>query len=219
MLSEDYIIRMIQLAVAALLRIAGLRKSGHYQDALNLIDLTMEQLVGLRASRIKGLEDERLYFLLTRNERLDTQRLGVIADLFHQEGEIYAAQQRLEESQASYARALKYLLEVFFQEEETGREEVQPRIEALLEKVKPEILGADVQWPLAGYQEAAGRYAAAEALLLKLAEQPEARSELLPELADFYERLLEETAQDLRLGGMDPLEVRARLEHLRRPGA
>ena len=96
MLTEDYIIRMINLAIAALLQIVGLKKKGDYQTALDLIDLTFEQLLGLRASMAKNLDDERLYFLLTRQDRLDTQRLAIVADLFQEEGDIYAAQGRVE---------------------------------------------------------------------------------------------------------------------------
>lgn len=115
MLTEDYLIRMINLAIAALLRIIGLKKEGDFQEALILIDLTFEQLLGLRASMAKALDDNRLYYLLTRNEQLDLQRLSIIADLFHHEGDILAAQGRLKESREDYARALRYNLEVLFQ--------------------------------------------------------------------------------------------------------
>ena len=43
-----------------------------------MIDMTFEQLLGLRSSMAKGLDDDRLYFLLTRNDQLDTQRLSIM---------------------------------------------------------------------------------------------------------------------------------------------
>jgi hypothetical protein len=115
MLTEDYLIRMINLAIATLLRIIGLKKEGDYQEALILIDMTFEQLLGLRASMAKGLDDNRLYYLLTRSDQLDLQRLSIIADLYHHEGEIFAAQGRAQESREDYIRALRYNLEVLFQ--------------------------------------------------------------------------------------------------------
>jgi hypothetical protein len=57
----------------------------------------------------RSLDDNRLYFLLTRNDQLDTRRLAIVADLLHQEGDIYAALGRAEESRQDIARALSNL--------------------------------------------------------------------------------------------------------------
>lgn len=189
MLTEDYLIRQLNLAIAALLQILGLKERGDYQTALDLIDLTIEQLLGLRASMAKNLDDDRLYFLLTRQERLDVQRLAVVADLFQEEGDIYASQGRLPESTADYTRALRYNLEVLFDESDVDRGEIRQKVETLAGRLDLSSLGAETLWPLAGYYEGNRDYARAEALLLSLAERPEIRTEILPELAAFYQRL------------------------------
>ncbi len=189
MLTEDYLIRMINLAIAALLRIIGLKKEGDYQEALLLIDVTLEQLLGLRSSMAKNLDDNRLYFLLTRNDRLDTQRLAIVADLFHEEGDILSALGRVQESQKDYARALRFDLEVLFNEGEVEPVELLRKIEYLVQRLDLHGLGADTLWPLAGYYEEREAYAQAEAVLLMLAGRPEVRAEILPEVAAFYERL------------------------------
>lgn len=46
-ITEDYILRMISLATAALLRAIGLRKGGQYEQAEQAIDQALEQLLGL----------------------------------------------------------------------------------------------------------------------------------------------------------------------------
>lgn len=217
MLTDDYLIRMINLALAAMLRIIGLKKSGDYTEALQLIDLTFERLLGLTTGMAKNLDDDRLYFLLTRGGRLDTQRLALVAELFLHEGDIYAATGREAESRQDHARALKYFLEVYFQraegdegEAETGK--VEQQIEWLAQRLGVDALPADTLWPLAGYYEESGALAAAEAALLALAAQPELRAEIAPEVAAFYRRMTEKSAAELAAGGLNEAHVRAGLE-------
>ena len=47
MLTEDYLIRQINLAIAALAKILGFKTAGQYQAALYEIDQLLEQLIGL----------------------------------------------------------------------------------------------------------------------------------------------------------------------------
>lgn len=214
MLTEDYLIRMINLAIAALLQIVGLKQKGDFQTALQLIDLTFEQLLGLRASMGKNLDDERLYFLLTRGERLDTRRLALVADLFHEEGDIYAAQGRAEESRADYTRALRYYLEVLFSGPEGDPAQIEARVEALAARLDLPSLGSETLWPLAGYYEERGAYAAAGELLRTLAERSEIRTEVLPELIAFYQRLVALPPEQLAAGGLSAAEAQERLARL-----
>lgn len=220
MLSEDYIIRMIQLAVAALLKIVGLRKEGLLDDAQVQIDLTLEQLIGLRASRIRNLDDGQLFALLTRDGELDLERLTLTADLFLEEGEILAARNRVEDSQISYIRALRYYCEVFFQQHEAGsisrgsggvKPGVAQKIDSLLVKILPEYLETNTLWPLSGYYEETGQYFKAEQILLQMAAQPEFKADLMPELKAFYERLLLVSESSLADGGMDQADLHKKL--------
>lgn len=209
MLTEDYLIKMINLALAALLRILGLKESGSYQEALILIDLTFEQLLGLRASMVKSLDDDRLYYLLTRNDALDIRRLAIIANLFMEEGDIFAAQGRQQESQDDYTRAMRYFLEVSFSQDESEAGEAQPRIEYLLEKLDIRSLGSDTLWPLASYYEENGAYAQAEKILLVMAEKDAIRAQIAPEIAAFYQRLLGKSPEVLAQGGISLAQAKA----------
>ena len=213
MLTEDYLIKMINLALAALLRIVGLRKSGDYTEALLLIDMTFEQLLGLRASMVKSLDDDHLYYLLTSNDVLDMRRLALIASLFHEEGDIYAAQNRTQESQADYTRALRYFLEVSFSEDAPAFGDLPGRIEDLIQKLDLPNLGSETLWPLSSYYEQNGAYAQAETILLILVERNAIRLQILPELVAFYQRLLEKTPEELSAGGLSQAQVQKRLVH------
>lgn len=223
MLSEDYIIRMIQLAVAALLKIVGLRKAGLLDDAQVQIDLALEQLLGLRASRVKNLEDGQILALLTRDGEIDLERLTLTADLFQEEGEIHASRGRTEDSQASFTRALRFDLEVFFQQLDTehlGREvsilvpDVRKKIDAILAKLQLEHLGPNTLWPICGYYEEIGLYSNAEQLLLQMAAQPALKGDLMPELKAFYERLLLIPESNLAAGGIHLPDIHKKLRQL-----
>jgi hypothetical protein len=216
MLTEDYLIRMINLAIAALLRLARLKRDGQFEEAQAVIDLTMEQLLGLRSTLVKELDDERLYHILTRNERLDTRRLAIVAELFQNEGDLLAAQGRADESIPIYARALRYCIEACFQDAGEGLDTtgLRARIHTLAAGLDPTKLGADTLWPLAGYYEESGQYAHAEGLLLLLAQRPDLRVSILPELIGLYERLLEKPAAEIARGGLEPEVIRAKLAEL-----
>lgn len=218
MLQDDHLIRMINLTISALLRIVGLKKSGEYEDAMALIDISFEQLTGLRAEVAKGLDDEALYDLLTRGEELDTRRLELVADLLLHEGDIFAAQERRAESQADYARALKYSLVVFFNENEDGQALVMGKIGYLLEVTAQEELEVGTLLALAGFHEEIGSLAQAERILLDLAGRPELHESIRPELAAFYERTLSQPGEVLAENGMDRATLAQKLEQWRTPG-
>jgi hypothetical protein len=211
MLTDDYLIRMINLAIAALLRITGLKKKEDYEEALQLIDLTLEQLIGLRSNLIRHMEDEKLYYVLTRQDRLDTQRLELIADLLQQEGDILAIQNRLLESREDYNRALRFYLEVSFHQPVADANVLGQKIDQLVKILDLHHLGADVLWPLSAFYEENGAYSQAEESLLRLRSLPGLETEILPELIAFYERMLYQPPAALDRGGMTLAEVRKKL--------
>ncbi|HEY9087876.1 MAG TPA: hypothetical protein VIO36_06885 [Anaerolineaceae bacterium] len=216
MLTEDYLIRMINLAIAALLRLAKLRREGQIEPAQELIDITLQQLTGLRPHLIKQLEDERLYHILTRHERLDTQRLAIIAELFEMEGDLLAQQGRESDSLDSHARALRYYLEACFQDAQAGEDTsaLRERIDALAGRLDLARLGADTLWPLAGYYEEQGAFTLAEEALRLLWGRADTRDAIQPELIAFYRRLLEKPAEEIARAGMDMDILRGRLAEL-----
>jgi hypothetical protein len=87
-LSEDYLIRLISQAVAALHIIIGLRAAQQYKEAQQKVDEALEGQLGLRASLLKELDDERLKEMLATNGRLEMERFLLVADLFHQSAEL-----------------------------------------------------------------------------------------------------------------------------------
>ena len=151
MFSQDYIIRMISQATAALATILGLRKSGQFQQALGVIDQTLEGLVGLSASLLKAMDDRSLLRLLTSQGRLDTELLILIADLFRAEGDVLVEQNRASESLESYRRALALNLEVALDDQTAPDAELIASIESLYRQLPNYRFPAETMLQLRDY--------------------------------------------------------------------
>lgn len=133
MLRDDYILRMVRRAIAVLAKVLGLTKAGRYEEAALVIDLAIEELIGLNALLIKTLDDNSVIRLLTVRDHVDTGRLYVLADLIRVEGDVLAAQSLTDESLNRYARALKFYLEVATIEEPPADPELVAKVDELVE--------------------------------------------------------------------------------------
>jgi hypothetical protein len=182
--SEDYIMRMIRLATAALVQIIGLKKAGQYQPALQAIDQALEEVLGLKAGLIRAMDDESLLSGLTQQDRLDTDRLLILADLFFEEADILAMQGKADGSQASALRALNFYLDVVL---DWGPERVSQKfekIEQLVQKLGEQILPPQTCFALYFYYVQVGELPSAKRMLEKLKAYPDWREEALSEEAE-----------------------------------
>jgi hypothetical protein len=187
--SEDFILRMIRLATAALAQIIGLKKSGQYLQALQAVDQALEEVLGLKADLIRAMDDESLLSALTQQNRLDTDRLIILADLFTEEADILSRQGKPAASQASALRALNFYLDVVL---EWGPERVSAKFEKIDELVA--ILGDPTLPPqtcfaLYFYYVQVGELPAARRMLEKLKTDPDWRDDALLEEAELERRL------------------------------
>jgi hypothetical protein len=212
MFSEDYILRMINQAVAFLLKIAGLKKAGDYAEAQQAIDQALELLLGLRADIIKRLDDVSILKALTQQGKLDIHRLALIADLFKEDGDILVAQSQISESRESYLRSLTYHLETGFGETTRPSVDLTEEIEGLVQNLDIQNLPDNTLWTLFCYYERIGAYPKAEDAILRLAGRPNLYANIQPELVAFYERLLERPLGELAEAGMSRGEVKGKLE-------
>lgn len=214
MLTEDYLMRLINMAIAALLRIAGLKTAGKYQQAMQVFDEMLEQLFGMRSNIVKELDDEAILDLLTNQDVLDIDRLAIAADLFKEEGDIFMGLSKLSEGIRSYQRALNfYLIAVLSGGPEyiTGPDEKIDRLVKILEKNE---LPPEIEYSLYVYNEEIGHFAAAEGYLSKLLKTPGYSQDMIEEYKDFQERLLEKSDHELNQGGMTRMQVEENLKKL-----
>ena len=191
MYTEDFILRMINQAVAVLLQIAGFRQAKQYQQAQQAIDQSLEQLLGLRTDLLKQLDDEVIFRMLTLQGHLDIERTLVIAELFKAEGDILADQNRMNESKQSYLRALNFYLEASLNDQNVSPPSKLPeQVDWLVSMADLTPLPDNIQFSLFNYYEHSADYAKAEAALEELARRPGLSADLQPEMAAFYQRLL-----------------------------
>ncbi|HEY5573163.1 MAG TPA: DUF6483 family protein [Anaerolineales bacterium] len=214
MLTEDYLIRQINLAIAALAKILGLKTAGQFQAALYEIDQLLEQLIGLRSYMIKNLSDEGILAILSNAEGVDTDRLLIVADLIKHEGDILAEKKYAEESAGNYARALNFFLEVQLSGGPRYLDPPDAQIEEMLNQLTSSEFPAETLFNLYLYFEQKGEYARSEEMLSRVAGITGWQEDLIKEHEDFYGRLLERPDQEIELGGLSRFEVERKVEQL-----
>jgi hypothetical protein len=154
MFSEDYVLRMINQAVAALVKILGLKKAGRHEEAHQAIDQALEVLLGLRGDLVRRMDDEGLLAMLNlEDQRVDLERLAVIADLFKEDGEILAAQGYPDEGVTQSARALRFYLEVALGDPLLRGPELAQQIDRLYQALAMENLPLETRFALLDYYE------------------------------------------------------------------
>jgi hypothetical protein len=153
MLTEDYILRMINQVIAALLKVAGLKKSGRNEEALQVIDQAYEQLLGLPPTLVKQMDDNSILMSLTSQGQLDAGQLTVLADLSRDEGDILIQMNRPDEGFSASCRALRFYLETSFAETRPDAPDAISKIDALYWKMQVQELPFEIQTALLGFYQ------------------------------------------------------------------
>jgi tetratricopeptide (TPR) repeat protein len=212
MFEEDFILRMIRMATAAMVQILGLKQAGQYQEAQELVDRMLEEVLGLNAEFVKRLDEDSLLQMLSQSGQLDLDRSVVVADLFKVEGDLLVEQKQAEQAYLSYLRALNLYLEVILDRQPSDSFPPDKKIEALIELLGPYQLPVDTRVSLFYYQEQTGSYAEAEKTLAGLEGEPGLQDQARRELASFYARLLQKDDAELERGGIERGHLIERLE-------
>jgi hypothetical protein len=187
--SEDYIMRMIRLATAAMAQIIGLKTGGQYKQALQAIDQALEEVLGLKAGLIRAMDDESLLSALTQQERLDTDRLLILADLFFEEADILRLQDKPAASQASALRAINFYLDVVLDWGPERISEKFDKIEQLVGVLGEQNLPPQTCFALYFYYVQASELSPAKRMLEKLKADPDWREDALSEEAELERKL------------------------------
>jgi tetratricopeptide (TPR) repeat protein len=191
MFSEDYLIRMIRQATVVFAKVIGLKSAGQYQEALQVIDQTLEQLL-----------------------EMDLEKLGFIADLFKEEGDILKLQNQNNESINCYVRSLNYYLMISSNSETSRPIELSQKIDELLEKLDTYYFEEKTLLDLFCYYENAKEFAKADNMLSKLATRNDSKANVVNEMKSFYKRLIEKSPKELAAGGMSWTQIRNKLKEL-----
>jgi tetratricopeptide (TPR) repeat protein len=220
MVRRDYILRMIEqigVAWAALVKIAGLRASGQYEQVAVLLEQVLRQHLGFGGDTPGRLSADELIALVrlgqtaSIDETVITERLLLLGAILRERAELSLAQGRPDEAADFAAKALRVDLTVLVEEEhddERARAALTPLLDLLADYEVPRSLKEQL-WR---YHERQGDFASAENWLFALLEDEPA---VLPEGIAFYERLAALPDEALRRGDLPRDEVAAALAELR----
>ncbi|MCC7358821.1 MAG: hypothetical protein IT317_05060 [Anaerolineales bacterium] len=154
MFREDYIVRMIAQAAAAVTYILDLTRAERYPEALAEVEKALQLHLGLSLGLVTALPAGGLVELARQGEMLEVGKLVVLADLLQAEGDIYAARGQAAEAADGHAKALELYLEVSVTGE-NARGALAERVTSLAAKLPPGALAPDVEEWLAFVQAGA----------------------------------------------------------------
>ena len=206
MLTEDYLMRYIRIAVAALAQMVGLKAAGLDQDALFLLDRTLEQLLGLRIDLVRSLSTTDLLKLLTDQDRMDIGYLAVLGDLFAGESDLLDRLGRPIDGLACRLDALSLFLEVELDgplPEGSLRDKIVPLVAATL----PEQVPDELWFTLFSYYQQAGEHSAAADAIELLLDHSGMQPDLVDVARDFYTALAARPDAELEAAGLSRSEI------------
>ncbi len=210
MLTEDYLMRYIRIAVAALAQMVGLKAAGLDQDALFLLDRTLEQILGLRIDLIRSLSTADLLKLLSDQDRMDIGFLAALGDLFAGESDLLDRLGRPIDSLTCRLDALALDLEVELQGP-LPEGSLNDRIVALIAATQPEQIPDDLWFTLFSYYQQVGAHSAAVDALELLLDHAGMQPDLVDVARDFYTSLSARPDAELSAAGITRAEIQASL--------
>ncbi len=151
MFTEDYLMRIINQAIATLMTVIGLRKAGKYSEARQAIQQAIEQLTTLPTNLVDQMEDGSILSMLIVQGQLDVGRLAILADLYQEQGEILSKLDQPDQGCIAFARALRFVLEVTLSEAANLSTENIGKIEVLVQRLKGRALPVETQLALSDY--------------------------------------------------------------------
>jgi hypothetical protein len=214
MLTEDYLMRMINIAVAALLRAIGLRKEGQYSLAHQTIDQALENLTGIRANLLSQIDDRSIIRMLMIGNNLDIERALLVADLYAEQGEIYQLQNQSEPACFCQLRALNLYSEAVLDPSIENNPAQQEKIERLVSAARNCEMPFETRYSLFSYYESIGNYAKADQTMRQMLETGLFHQELKLEYKDFCLRLLDHHTGSLENGGLTREKVEQNLRQI-----
>lgn len=219
MVKQDYLLRVIEqlgVAWAGVLRLAGLRQGGQYEDAGQTIDQLLRQFLGLNSGALEAASAAELIGLVRlgsdagMGEGVVAEKLLLLGAILREQAELHEAQGEADAAALSGLKALQISLTVVV-EEGLNDERAVAAVAPLLDKLDEYELSFGIKDLLWRFHEQVGDFARAEDALFDLLDDA---PDLVPEGIDFYERLTTLTDAELVDGNLPRDEVAAGLAEL-----
>ena len=135
MFEKDYIMRMIQQMIRVLLHLFGLKEKGSFEEAYDLIDLTLQQFTGLSSKMIEDFDEESLLAFLSPGGNLNLERCFVVGVLLKEEGDILFGQNYTREGLVRFKKSFALLAKV----KNTSYAEMLPQMDKIYKELEEKI--------------------------------------------------------------------------------
>lgn len=211
MITRDYFLRMIHQLAQVLARVMRLSEIKRYDEALEEVQLSSKQLLGMDLRLLTTLSDEEFVRLLGLGERFDVEKCVVASELLRLIGEVKEREGDEGERFHCYTTSLSLLLELLIRESGVLPKEYHEKIELLIGKTSSYELPVGLKVKLFRYYEAVGKFDAAENTLFEIVEQD---PEFVGEGMRFYGRLRTKSEEELGRGNLPRDEVEASVRDL-----
>ncbi len=165
---QDYVLRILTQAVAALKRILMLKQAGEYKEALSLIDQSLHEFLALSSDLVDQLAAGDLIEFLNPGGMMNIHKSMLLAALLKEQGDVYAAQNRPAESHDVYAKSLTVALGSLLKADKPLCLEHRPAVDTLVDKLGPSRTGDDLNDQLSQFYEKVGDSATASAFFRRL---------------------------------------------------
>lgn len=217
MFRQDVLMRQVRMLADALARAMALHRVGRRAEALAEIQSTGQLFDPHAPRRLTEVPDDEIVSLVRAGGGQVGETATRIVALLALAAEVYDEEDRPDDRDLSYRKALVAGIAVLADTPAESRAELADRVEALLTFVSPGALSSDTLVQLLAGLVVSRRYGRAEDILFLLLERnhPDVR-----ELgATFYETLARVSPTLLRRGNLPLNEVNeGRAEFLRRLG-
>ncbi len=204
MIERDYIMRLIHMLVQALERILFLKNAREYPKAMDEIQKTSKQLLGVELDVLRRLSDIQIIDLLSLDVSLGIPKCLAAGMLLKEEAEILEFQKKNAESTNAYAKSVSLLTEAANQNKERFDKNFAEAIDFAAGKLKGIDIPVYINKKLFHYYEAAGQYAKAEDNLFEVIDK---EPSFVAEGIRYYEKLEEKSDEDLSKGNFSRKEI------------
>lgn len=213
MIERDYIMRMINMMIAMLVRMIGYKNKKEYPEALLDIQATGRTLLGIDRTLVDQFSVHQLMQLFGSDLSVAVPKSYVLGVLLKEEAEIRELMSDTATAEDIYRKSLSLLIETYLSSGEPVESRHLELTEAILKKLSGFTHPQDVLERIFRYEEAMGRYANAENALYVLLD---VHAGFLNEGIAFYERLLKMPDEKLAAGNLPRDEVLEGMSNLKR---
>ena len=213
MVERDYIMRMIQMLVQALVQILFHKRGGQYPEALGEIQKASKTLIGVELDVIRRLTDIQIIELLSLVKIFGVPKCYVAGRLLKEEAEILELQGKSVEVRELLVKSLSLMTEAAVQYGGPTDPDHTAAIEEVTRAVPIDELPVHIQKKMFKYYETMHRYGKAEDVLFLIVDKEPG---FVVEGDRFYERLQKKSDEELLEGNFSRGEIEEGIVELAR---